>query len=259
MNQRMSAAWFLGRGHAVVRLNLRGAGPSEARCRKRYHSGHTADLALALRHLARDSGVVGEAGIVAMGVSLGGVILLNHLVRNGRDSGLRAAVTVSSPLDLAAASRRFMAPSNALYKRHLLARMKALMLTAAPAPDWEPVIRGCRNVWEFDDRVVAPWNGFEGAEDYYARCAPLPRLGKIRTPVMLIHAADDPWVPADPYRSLGNIDAPLQVRLLPRGGHVGFHEHGTDIPWHNRAAERFFKKITFCRIVDAQQDTERAA
>lgn len=244
MNQRMSAAWFLGRGHAVVRLNLRGAGPSEARCRKRYHSGHTADLPLALRHLARDRGVVGEAGIVAMGVSLGGVILLNHLVRSGRDSGLRAAVTVSSPLDLAAASRRFMAPSNALYKRHLLARMKALVLTAAPAPDWEPVIRGCRNVWEFDDRVVAPWNGFEGAEDYYARCAPLPRLGKIRTPVMLIHAADDPWVPADPYRSLGNIDAPLQVRLLPRGGHVGFHERGSVIPWHNRAAERFFAGVT---------------
>ncbi|MEQ9328532.1 MAG: alpha/beta hydrolase, partial [Rhodospirillales bacterium] len=113
MNQRMSAAWFMGRGHAVARLNLRGAGPSEARCRKGYHSGHTADLALALLHLARDGRLVGEAGIVAMGVSLGGVILLNHLIRSGRDSGLRAAVSVSSPLDLAAASRRFMAPSNA--------------------------------------------------------------------------------------------------------------------------------------------------
>jgi hypothetical protein len=259
MNQRMSTAWFLERGHAVLRLNLRGAGPSEARCSRRYHSGHTADLDLAIRYMTRRTDIVGAAGIVAMGVSLGGVILLNHLINSGQDAGLRAAVTISSPLDLAGASRRFMAPSNILYKRHLLERMKAMTLTAMPSPEWEPVIRGCRNVWEFDDRIVAPWNGYGGAEDYYERCAPLPRLGLIRTPVMLIHAEDDPWVPAGPYRMLDDVDAPLHVRLLPRGGHVGFHEKGSIIPWHNRAAAAFFEEFAMSRTGHAVTETSRAA
>ena len=39
-----SARHLLERGHPVLRLNLRGAGPSRPRCRLQYHAGRTEDL-----------------------------------------------------------------------------------------------------------------------------------------------------------------------------------------------------------------------
>jgi hypothetical protein len=40
----VSSSVFLARGYSVLRLNLRGAGPSRVTCRKHYHSGLSADL-----------------------------------------------------------------------------------------------------------------------------------------------------------------------------------------------------------------------
>ena len=46
-------------------------------------------------------------------------------------------------------------------------------------------------VREFDEKIVAPLNGFAGADDYHARCSAAPVLGAIRTPTLLIHGLDD--------------------------------------------------------------------
>ena len=41
---RASTRYFLDQGYRVLRLNLRGAGPSKGVCRSRYHAGRSDDL-----------------------------------------------------------------------------------------------------------------------------------------------------------------------------------------------------------------------
>lgn len=242
MNQRVSADYFLRHGFPVARLNLRGAGPSERFCRKRYHSGHWQDLAAAIRHLDAEPGAPTGQGIVAMGVSLGGTILLNHLIASGENHGLRAAVTVSTPLDLSESSGNFLKRSNRVYNGYLLERMKDFTRTAAPGRDWQEVIDNCRSVREFDDRIVAPWNGFDGAEDYYRRCSPARALSDIRCRSLLIHALDDPWIPATAYRQGVSGNPSIKVKLFRHGGHVGFHASGSKVARHNELAREFFER-----------------
>jgi predicted alpha/beta-fold hydrolase len=88
--------------------------------------------------------------------------------------------------------------------------------------------------------VVAPANGFRDALDYYAQCSSGPRLGTIRTPTLVIHARDDPWIPSKAFHEIqwGQLK---HVRLLMpwSGGHVGFHALGLQRPWHDEVALRF--------------------
>ena len=90
-----ASAFFTSAGSDVYRLNLRGAGPSQATCRGWSHAGRHRDLEAVIPELP-----VGRSGIVAIGFSLGGNLLLNHLARGAVDDGLRAAASVSAPIDL---------------------------------------------------------------------------------------------------------------------------------------------------------------
>jgi predicted alpha/beta-fold hydrolase len=226
-----SAAHLLAAGHPVLRLNLRGAGPSSGRCRQRYHAGRSEDLRAALVQLSPDWG---EQGIVGVGFSLGGNLLLKGLGEWGSEAPLRAAVAVSAPLDLAASCARIMAPRNAVYHRYLLRKL------LRQCPDAPRV----RSLYEFDERVVAARNGFAGADDYYARASAQGFLDAIRVPALLIHALDDPWIPAAMYTRRDWSRNPRLVPLLAAGGgHVGFHARGGDAAWHDRCAARFFSAL----------------
>jgi predicted alpha/beta-fold hydrolase len=226
-----SAQHFVAAGHPVLRLNLRGAGPSRDVCRHQYHAGRSEDLRAALGAL--DPRWTG-AGIVVIGFSLGGNLLLKGLGEWGSAAPLRAAVAVSAPLDLAASCRRIMAARNAVYHRYLLRRLRRQSHAATDA----------RSLYEFDDRVVAARNGFAGADDYYARCSAAPFLDAIRVPTLLIHALDDPWIPAAAYTQRDWSRNPRVVPLLARGGgHVGFHARDARAAWHDRCAQRFIAAL----------------
>jgi predicted alpha/beta-fold hydrolase len=55
-------------------------------------------------------------------------------------------------------------------------------------------LENMRTFWDFDGRVTAPLHGFTDAEDYYRRASSRYFLGEIRTPTLIIQAADDPFV-----------------------------------------------------------------
>ncbi len=237
---RATAAYLLRAGFPVLRLNLRGAGPSRPFCRARYHAGRSEDLGRALAampaHLVAD-------GLVAVGFSLGGNLLLKHLGEAEAATPLLAAVAVSAPIDLTATAHRIMAPRNAFYHWYFLRHCQDDVATSTSATEEERrVSAAARSLWEFDERLTAPRNGFAGAADYYARASAQKFLDGIAVPTLLIQAEDDPIVPAEPYR-----DHPWQRnrRLVPaverKGGHVGFHDRrgGT---WHDRAIQAFFER-----------------
>jgi len=238
---RATSDALLRAGYPVLRLNQRGAGPSRLLCRERYHAGRSEDIAQAIAGLPERAAAL---GIVAVGFSLGGNVLLKYLGERGRETPVRAAAAISAPLDLAATCRKMMAPRNAFYHRFFLSELRAEALAAGRslAPEERRAILSARDIREFDERVTAPRNGFAGAEDYYRRCSAANYVEAVEVPTLLVQSEDDPIVPAEPFRAREWRRNPqLAPLLLARGGHVGFHDRRGWI-WHDRAILRFFER-----------------
>jgi hypothetical protein len=242
---RASARHLLGLGYPVLRLNLRGAGPSGPLCRYRYHAGRSEDLRDALAALERLAPDLFAGGLLLVGYSLGANMLLKFLAEHGADFPVRAAAAVSAPIDLKATQVRLMAPRNALYHRYLLARMKAETLVgAALSAAQRMAVERARSVYEFDDAFVAPGGGFADAEDYYRRCGAGRFLAAVAVPTLVVHARDDPWIPAAAYDAVDWRANPRLVPLRPAaGGHVGFHGRGARAAWHDRCITQFFDVV----------------
>ena len=234
-----SAAHFLARGHPVVRVNLRGAGPSAESCRLLYHAGRSEDVRAVVTALRS---IFGVDEVLLVGFSLGGNVLLK-LLGEGVE-GVAAAASVSAPIDLAAASARIRAPRNRLYERYLLRRIQADALSgSAPlADDERRAVERATSVLEFDERFVAPRNGWRDAAEYYAVNSSQAFLPGIAVPTLLVHALDDPWIPAEPYARVDwSANPALTPALVSGGGHVGFHARGSRVPWHDRAIVTFLE------------------
>jgi predicted alpha/beta-fold hydrolase len=156
--------------------------------------------------------------------------MLKYLAERGHRAQIRAAISISAPIDLAVTQRQIARWRNRRYHNFLLRMMKA----ERPSPS------GIHTILDFDNHVVAPANGFADAADYYRQSSAKPRLSEIKRPTLLIHGGNDPWIPARIYRDL-DLAGNRRLRLLmPRsGGHVGFHGWGLDRPWHDMAIARF--------------------
>ncbi|MCW5748619.1 MAG: alpha/beta fold hydrolase [Alphaproteobacteria bacterium] len=239
-----TARHFLALGHVVLRLNLRAAGPSRPLCGDIYYAGRSQDFRAVLRLLPDD---LRTRGLVAVGFSLGGNMLLKYLGEEGAAAALRAAVSVCAPIDLSATCRHMLRPRNRLYHSYIIAMMKreATAPGARLTEAERAAILSARNVWEYDDRFIAPRHGFAGAEDYYDKNKALRFMPAIGVPSLLIAAADDPWIPIDIYRGVDWAANPALTPLLAEGGgHVGFHAADAAAPWHDRAIERFIGEVT---------------
>lgn len=238
-----SAQHLLNNGYPVVRLNLRGAGPTRQNCREMYHAGRTDDLREVVASFSKE---VRENGLTAAGFSLGGNMLLKYLGEEGASAPFDAAISVSAPIDLALATQRMGALRNWPYHRWLVANTKREWLRGSSSLDSRQVqaVRLSRTIYGLDDAVVGPLNGFAGADDYYERCAAKNFLAAIKVPTLIIHGSDDPWVPAVMYR---RVDWAVNDKLLPvitpGGGHVGFHGRGGR--WHDSAIVQFFEQPNF--------------
>ncbi|HSK42234.1 MAG TPA: alpha/beta fold hydrolase [Arenibaculum sp.] len=234
-----SSLMLLRRGLPVLRLNLRGAGPSRSACREFYHAGRSADLRTVLRQLP-DRLTAG--GVVLVGYSLGANLVLKLA---GEDLGdpVRAVAGISAPIDLRAASLCMMRRRNWFYHRHLVRAMRAGALAGPLDPAEADAVRAAATCWDFDDRFVAPRHGWRGAGDYYAANSARHFLDAIRLPTLVVHALDDPWIPGSMYRAYDWSRNPRLVPVLANGGgHVGFH--GADgTTWHDQCLSRFLDRL----------------
>jgi predicted alpha/beta-fold hydrolase len=238
-----TAAELLREGFPVLRLNLRGAGPSRLFCRLQYHAGRSEDFAEALALLPP---ALTKAGVVAIGYSLGANMLLKYLGERGRKAGLKAAVSVSAPIDLAETSRWLMRGRSAIYQGYLLRdmRQEALAPGAELALHERAAIGEARSIWEFDHRFTAPRNGFAGAEAYYEKNAAQRCLDDIKVPTLIIYALDDPWIPATAYRAHDwRRNSYLLPLLAASGGHVGFQGRNARVAWHDLCISAFLAKV----------------
>lgn len=240
---RETARFQLSLGRPVVRINLRGAGPSRSKARGFYFGGCTQDVQDIMDGL--DPELTGR-GVFAIGYSLGGNILINFLAGLKRDHPVVGAATVSAPIRPAEACERLMAVRNSLYHHFLLRRMKAESLSphAQLSSSERQAIEAASSIFEFDDKFTAPRHGYADAEDYYTRTAGFQFVGDLPVPTLLLHARNDPWIPDRPYQELQQRTLGLaRICLTRSGGHVGFHDRASRIPWHDRTINRFLEEI----------------
>lgn len=242
-NMLHMSKYLVGLGYWVLRLNLRGAGPSREYCRGQYYAGSSRDLAELLAQLPES---LTKSGIAVVGYSVGGAILLKYLGEQGSATPIKAAASISAPIDLLGTCRSLMRLRNtpyhwwvfreikreALANRHGLTHLERATITASST------------LWQYDDLFTAPRNGFKDAADYYSRCSAVNFLPDIGIPTLVVASLDDPWVPGSAYAgSRWGPSKHVSTLLLPsRGGHVGFHGTGGTQPWSDRAVAKFLAK-----------------
>jgi uncharacterized protein len=242
---RSVARALLARGVRSAAMNFRGCSGEPNRALRFYHSGETSDPRFVLdvirsRYPGRRVG--------AMGFSLGGNVVLKMM--GERDDGgtgvVDACAAMSVPYDLEAGctflERSAMGRGYSAYfmrsLRRKVAGKRELLGTALDLT----AIDSARTIREFDEVVTAPLNGFESASDYYARCSSARFLDTIRVPTLLLHARDDPFLPAEaiPEETVA-ANPHLHLALEAHGGHVGFVEGTVGRPrfWGEEAAADF--------------------
>lgn len=198
-----------------------------------YHSGDFEEVGWMLGRLrARSAGP-----LRAVGVSLGGNALLRWAQEAGETAAdvARAVAAVCSPVDLAAAGAAIDRGFNRqVYARMFLATMKPKALAKLrqhPGLFDAERVRRARTLYEFDDVFTAPLHGFAGTRDYWARASAQPHLQRLRIPSLLVHARNDPFIPAASLPRAGGERVTLWQPA--DGGHVGFPAGG--FPGHVQA------------------------
>ena len=210
-------------GCAAHRFNMRSCGGTEHLSgRTLYHSGQTSDLLAVIRALPRG------APVFLAGFSLGGNVVLKLAGELGAAaSGLIAGViATSTPIDLAACVRWLDKPSNLVYARRFLARLKERVRAKerlTPGLFDLSALERVRKIYEFDDRFTAQAFAFGSADNYYATQSSNQFLDRIRVPTLLVQAKDDPMIPFTVYDHPAFSTNPhLRLLAVDYGGHLGF-------------------------------------
>lgn len=218
-------------GWASVALNWRGCSGEPNLLSRSYHSGASEDLASVVAHLRALRPL---APLYAVGYSLGGNVLLKYLGESGGNSDLLGAVAVSVPFRLDECADRIGMGFSKVYQRHFMREMLAYIRDKQRHFQHEGMSEGLaelsalgslenmRTFWDFDGRVTAPLHGFIDAKDYYRRASSRYFLREIRTPTLIIHAEDDPFVFRHSLPETDELSSSTEFELHAQGGHVGF-------------------------------------
>jgi len=242
---RSAAHAALTSGFAVHRLNTRGCGGTEALCNTLYHAGLTTDIRFVAERLRARCGRPIFLGGFSLGANMV-IKLAGELGAAGRDL-LAGVIATSTPLDLGACAAALNHPRCRFYQRRFLRNMAArLRRRHALMPHLFSLegLDGVRGVYEFDDRITAPFFGFGNAEGYYGTQSAGLFLDTIAVPTLLIHAKDDPMIPFDVYKHPAFARNPhLRLLAAGHGGHVGFLARGPRRFWVDEILCRWMMEI----------------
>ncbi len=213
-------------GWQCVLMHFRGCGKTTNRLPRAYHCGETSDASYFIRWLKAQNP---QRPLAAIGFSLGGNVLAKYLGESGHDSQLDSAVIISAPLMLSPCAEKISKRFSRVYQRFLLAKLKNAMQQKLhhlrerfPLKITQRDIAAIRTLREFDDRITGPLHGFVDAEDYYNKSSGLQFLRNIKTPTLIIHAADDPFMTHQVKPKAEELSPFVHYELSRNGGHVGF-------------------------------------
>jgi len=231
-------------GCNAIRMNMRNCGGTETLSPTLYHSGLSGDVGVVVRYYAERFGL---ERVALMGYSMGGNLVLKLAGEWGNNRAPLCAVAAVCPaIDLAPGSDALHEPLNRGYEwKFLLSLLARYQRKTKLFPDiyasWKEIGPVC-SIREFDDKIVARYWGFLGADDYYHRAASARVVDQIATPTLVLHAQDDPFI-----RLLPETRAKLQANPhitfveTSHGGHCAYlsRDPGNEIHWAEATVMRF--------------------
>jgi predicted alpha/beta-fold hydrolase len=248
-------AYMHKQGWWSVLMHFRGCGGEHNTLPRAYHSGETEDALFFLEWLQNR---FADLPKVAIGFSLGGNMLLKLLGENSQQKILSGAVSVSPPMRLDQCAESINKGFSQLYQRHLMSSMKSNLLAKMAKIDYPdslgltPAVANRLKTFEqFDEVVTAPLHGFLGATDYYSKCSAAQFLKDIKTPTLILHSQDDPFMNDKVVPRPDELSSMVRCELSERGGHVGFMQGTPRKPtiWLHQRINDFANQILQNQVI----------
>ena len=246
----------------VVRMNMRNCRGSEALTPTLYHSGRSADVGAVVEHYTAQFGL---ERVALVGYSMGGNLVLKLAGEWGSRAPLCAVATVCPVIDLAPSADALHEPANRAYEWHFLrGLMRRIRRKAELFPEVYRLdgLGPVRSIREFDNKIVAPHNGFRNADDYYFRAASARVLDRIAVPTLVLCANDDPFIRLLPETRAALLANPhIEFVETSHGGHCAFlgRGPGDEIHWAEATVVRYLEAVAEDAGRRAQAATGAAA
>ncbi|XP_078665990.1 phospholipase ABHD3-like [Branchiostoma floridae x Branchiostoma belcheri] len=235
-------------GYRGVVFNNRGTNGVELKSARSYCAANTDDLHLVVSHVKT---LYPDAPLMAVGVSLGGIILFNYVAKLGKDCGLVAAMVVSVSWNVFEGTRSLEETVNKLLFNRYLAkglttnlRRNRVVFDQHGSIDIDHALQAS-TIGEFDERFTAKVFGYESLQHYYTDASPHNKVPNIQTPILCLNAADDIFSPLDSI-PIDEVEKNPNIALVmtSHGGHIGFGD------WLFPTRESFMDKL-YQQYVDA--------
>lgn len=234
------ADFFLQKDYSVFAWNNRSCGGEMNRLPRLYHHGIVSDLEEVVKFVANK----GLEEIYLVGFSLGAAQVMNYLGKSEVDYRVKAGVAVSAPIQLKSCSEKLKIGFNRVYLNVFTRKLKVKFREKATQfPDLVDVskIPTIRTFDEVDEYFTAPLHGFRNREDYYEKASPDYVIDKIKTPVLVVNAWNDPFLGEECYPVEFAKKHPYVYLEIPKyGGHCAFPMRNSNYSWTDLRAYEFF-------------------
>lgn len=215
-------------GYKTCVFNNRARGGMRLKTSRLYCATNYDDLEAGLLHIKLTHP---NSKIVAVGISLGGIVLCRYLAERGEDALVDAAMLVSVCFDFEAGCRSLEEPGlNSALNLHLTKSLIKLVEENREVLEKSgnfnlDEIMASKNLKQFDDRFTHKMWKYESVDEYHRDASNAERLHLIRKPTLCINAADDIFCPY-PFLPLTQIanNPKCAMIVTARGGHIGFME-----------------------------------
>lgn len=227
------------KGWDTAAMNFRSCSGEINRLYRSYNAGATEDLEAVLNKISKEEKYT---QIALAGFSLGGNLLLKYLGESENiPLQIKSAVAVSVPCDLGASLEELNRNRNYLYSRRFIRNLKKelfLRQEQFPGEMEKRDITSCNSLLAIDELYTSRAHGYKNASDYYQRCSCLQFLPKIKTPTLLLNAANDTFLPPQSYPvDIAEKSNYLYLEIPEHGGHVGFINSRASFYHEERALE----------------------
>ena len=238
---------FNAEGYSVVLMHFRGCATKENLLPRSYHSGESGDAKEFIDYIHSS---YPNSKLYAVGYSLGANMLLKLLGEQKEDSILSKAVAISAPMQLDMCADFIDNGFSKFYQKLLVDDLNKSLDAKYDKHPMQKIINlqreditKIKSFWDFDEAYTAPVHGFASAQDYYTKSSAKQFLKDIYIPTLIIHAKDDPFMPAEILPSQRELSSSISLEVSEHGGHVGFVSGSIFKPvyWTEKRVVAFFK------------------
>ncbi|TGK52724.1 YheT family hydrolase [Leptospira bouyouniensis] len=204
--------------------------------------GSTSDLKEQLNHIRK---LLPNKPLFGVGISAGSGLLARYLGEAGSKSMFSAAVAVSPAYDIEKAFHRV----HPVYSKIMGQRMIGYFLkrhykSFANVKGTEELLK-VKSLGEFQDKLHTI-SGFKDKESYYQKSNPILVANQIKTPLLVLNAADDPICVnqnvLENLHWLETLKNTIHVHTK-RGSHIAFFEGFFAKSWSDRLIGEYFFSV----------------